>query len=594
MNKKIILLGLLFLLGCGQEPVAVLHDEPASEGENISDDPMFDPMPQGVDPETGGPYVPIVWNTPSDENLPCVDGSGGCTNPINWPNFTPDPNGTTVALFPQNNGAGSIPSPRLTPNNDPGTQDLSKIFDRYGPNWLLEGVFGTQNGPQIPQSLPPSVVDIEAPALPAIVMPTAPSVGADPAAGLSSLGGLFTQAVNASKQTATDSRNAMADLQTTLKTKNAELGQQVSDEIEKKAIADSNAFRKQLDDLKKKRDATGTSSLQKIPSIDKPVPRPNYNTSPESVEGIAVRRAQSYVDFGRRTVESSPETNEGKAVAKQLLENSQEVVNSADFNYAKGNSASGDAGLRLAYSLVDAAINLAPIVAISFGPPGLIVAIGLEAVILTKNWYEYKTGKSIWTGQSLSPFQRDMALVNVGLAFVPAGTAIVSSVLSFKNSLKVTKDVVSHGKSAGEIATINNTIKRAENIAVEGEAQGYKSVADSFDHVWTDNLGNIKWPPNRGFDGPSMRDRLTKGTLLDRYGEPHGTFVSPAGTPFEQRALPPSAASKPLHTYEVLEPIGVDAGRASPWFGEPGGGIQYELDFTVQDLINWGILREVN
>ncbi len=65
-----------------------------------------------------------------------------------------------------------------------------------------------------------------------------------------------------------------------------------------------------------------------------------------------------------------------------------------------------------------------PIAALAFGPPGLVVAIGLEALILTKNWYEYKSGKSIWTGEALSPFQSDMALVNVGFAFVPAATQL--------------------------------------------------------------------------------------------------------------------------------------------------------------------------
>ncbi|HYX32209.1 MAG TPA: hypothetical protein VE954_03790 [Oligoflexus sp.] len=222
----------------------------------------------------------------------------------------------------------------------------------------------------------------------------------------------------------------MTVLQTTLKTKNAELGQQVSDEIEKKAIANSNELRKQLDDLKKKRDAAGTSSLQKIPSIDKPVQRPNHNTSSESVEGIAVRRAQSYIDYGRRTVESAPETNEGRAVAKQLIANSQEVLNSADLNYAKGKVASGDPGLKLAYSLADTAIALAPVAALAFGPPGALVAIGLEAVSLAKSWYEYRSGKSIWTGEALSPFQRDMALVNVGFAFVPAGTQLLGMGIS--------------------------------------------------------------------------------------------------------------------------------------------------------------------
>ncbi|PYS16588.1 MAG: hypothetical protein DMG17_12100 [Acidobacteria bacterium] len=42
----------------------------------------------------------------------------------------------------------------------------------------------------------------------------------------------------------------------------------------------------------------------------------------------------------------------------------------------------------------------------------------------------------------------------------------------------------------------------------------------------------------------------------------------------------------------MLKPIEVDAGRATPWFNQPGGGIRYDLGVrTVQDLINSGHLR---
>ncbi|MGH8487814.1 MAG: RHS repeat-associated core domain-containing protein, partial [Gammaproteobacteria bacterium] len=65
---------------------------------------------------------------------------------------------------------------------------------------------------------------------------------------------------------------------------------------------------------------------------------------------------------------------------------------------------------------------------------------------------------------------------------------------------------------------------------------------------------NVAWPPNRGFDGDSAPASLIPGAKVDRYGSPNGTFVSPVGTPFPNRSLPASSASKALNTYEVAKP----------------------------------------
>ncbi|WP_369696385.1 glycohydrolase toxin TNT-related protein [Oligoflexus tunisiensis] len=37
-------------------------------------------------------------------------------------------------------------------------------------------------------------------------------------------------------------------------------------------------------------------------------------------------------------------------------------------------------------------------------------------------------------------------------------------------------------------------------------------------------------------------------------------------------------------------PFKVNPGIAAPWFGQPEGGVQYELDMTVQQLLDCGIL----
>jgi RHS repeat-associated protein len=101
------------------------------------------------------------------------------------------------------------------------------------------------------------------------------------------------------------------------------------------------------------------------------------------------------------------------------------------------------------------------------------------------------------------------------------------------------------------------------------------------------------WPPDRGFMSPPTRSILKPGTRIDRYGSELGTFASPAGTPFGARALPPHAASAPFRQYEVVQPLPVRRGTTAPWFGQPGGGIQYELTQPIETLIQQGFLKRV-
>jgi hypothetical protein len=103
----------------------------------------------------------------------------------------------------------------------------------------------------------------------------------------------------------------------------------------------------------------------------------------------------------------------------------------------------------------------------------------------------------------------------------------------------------------------------------------------------------IVWPPNRGFAGEPGAASLIPGARVDRYGAESGTFVAPEGTPFDMRSLPESALEKPLNSYEVLKPIEVQAGPAAPWFGQPGGGLQFELPGSVKSLIESGHLAPV-
>ncbi|KAK4247914.1 hypothetical protein C7999DRAFT_31593 [Corynascus novoguineensis] len=128
---------------------------------------------------------------------------------------------------------------------------------------------------------------------------------------------------------------------------------------------------------------------------------------------------------------------------------------------------------------------------------------------------------------------------------------------------------------------------------------------------WINASDSTRWkyPPQNGFllagpdgeRGPPIQGNVTLAvdTLLDRFGgETNGTFVSPAGAPYAQRALPPGnlvARDEKFpynyHIYSVVRPLLVLAGPIRPWFGQPGAGVQYMLYNDVATLISQGYLR---
>ncbi|KAL0958123.1 hypothetical protein HGRIS_000292 [Hohenbuehelia grisea] len=124
---------------------------------------------------------------------------------------------------------------------------------------------------------------------------------------------------------------------------------------------------------------------------------------------------------------------------------------------------------------------------------------------------------------------------------------------------------------------------------------------------WTDAQGNWKYPPQDGFkltaSGKPMskEETLKVGTVLDRFGHEGGSYLAPGGTPYSQRALPPSNLS-PIktpadivyHKYEVAKPLPALSGPAAPWFGQKGEGMQYKVAEKIADLVSKGYLRRLS
>ena len=191
---------------------------------------------------------------------------------------------------------------------------------------------------------------------------------------------------------------------------------------------------------------------------------------------------------------------------------------------------------------------------LDFSPIGYAKGL-LEAVI----------GKDILTGDKLAWWQR---LLNV----VPAGKGIGTVV---KNA----DELVDIAKAVDKANDATKAVDNVSDIAKAGK--------------WFDEAGNIRWPPQRGFDGTIVKETLPPGTKIDRYGSKTGFFAAPAGTPYSNRALPPGS-SKRLYKYEVIEPIDVNSGKTLAWFGEKGGGTQYEFSKSIENLLKDGSIRRIN
>jgi Tuberculosis necrotizing toxin len=140
----------------------------------------------------------------------------------------------------------------------------------------------------------------------------------------------------------------------------------------------------------------------------------------------------------------------------------------------------------------------------------------------------------------------------------------------------------------------------ALNLATLGKAKSLRSLGGSVaaERGVVDLAGGSRalqtyWPPNRGFQGAPIAEKLGVGTRIDRYGYEGGTFLSPEGTPTWMRSLAPGTTAKPYNIYEVTRPIEVQSGRAAPWFGQVGQGTQYELPMSVTDAIAKGHIKRV-
>ncbi|MCD5315858.1 TNT domain-containing protein [Kineosporia babensis] len=126
------------------------------------------------------------------------------------------------------------------------------------------------------------------------------------------------------------------------------------------------------------------------------------------------------------------------------------------------------------------------------------------------------------------------------------------------------------------------------------ELKGYKrtgslATAEFLAKYYDSTAKSWIYPPQNGYqlreDGTPItwRKKLKVGRELDRFGSEYGGFLSPAGTPYAERAIPPSnLAGTPAEAcnykrYRVVKEFDVSAGPIASWFEQRGDGWQYQL-----------------
>ena len=178
------------------------------------------------------------------------------------------------------------------------------------------------------------------------------------------------------------------------------------------------------------------------------------------------------------------------------------------------------------------------------------------------------------------------------IALAPAGTAAQAK--SAKHAARTTCSTADyHGDArlgpkrlpdAGPLATVLKGYDRLAGMTAKGYLRTYY---DSAAKSW-------RYPPQGGYqltpEGQPVKMQLSlfAGQRIDRFGSEFGGYLSPEGTPFGARGIPPQSldsttapATCNYSRYRVLKDVPVYSGPIAPALGQPGFGLQYVLDAAI-------------
>lgn len=102
---------------------------------------------------------------------------------------------------------------------------------------------------------------------------------------------------------------------------------------------------------------------------------------------------------------------------------------------------------------------------------------------------------------------------------------------------------------------------------------------------YNQTTGEPIWPGQNGdpnvdgfLNGKYEDTKLRPGEQIDRYGGNNGIFFGDEGTSIPERAMAPNSDFSKYNKYVVAREMPVRKGKIAPWFDQPGGGIQYQID----------------
>lgn len=109
---------------------------------------------------------------------------------------------------------------------------------------------------------------------------------------------------------------------------------------------------------------------------------------------------------------------------------------------------------------------------------------------------------------------------------------------------------------------------------------------------YNQTTGEPIWPGQNGdpnidgfLNGKYEDTKLRPGEQIDRYGGNNGTFFGDEGTSIPERAMAPNSDFSKYNKYVVAREMPVRKGKIAPWFDQPGGGIQYQIDLGFVETI---------
>ena len=85
---------------------------------------------------------------------------------------------------------------------------------------------------------------------------------------------------------------------------------------------------------------------------------------------------------------------------------------------------------------------------------------------------------------------------------------------------------------------------------------------------------------------------LRKGSEFGRIGANSGSYVAPPNTSPERLALKPGTDVSVYNEYRVIKDIPpVQQAEVAAWFDMPGGGVQYKLPASINELMEMGYIE---